>query len=78
MGRMLRRSHGPSRRVGSSLPGVVDFRSTVVSRGFGALAVVRWTCCPVLRGRAEARSFPFLVGTWSARARESRAYSSAG
>jgi hypothetical protein len=76
MGWMLRHPHGPSRSSVSS--GVVDFRSTVVSRGFSALAVVRWTCCPVLRGRAEARSFPFLVGTWSARARESRAYSSAG
>ena len=68
MGWMLRHPHGPSRSSVSS--GVVDFRSTVVSRGFSALAVVRWTCCPVLRGRAEARSLTLHVGTWSARARE--------
>jgi hypothetical protein len=38
MGSALRRWHGPSRR--GAIPGVVDFRSTVVSRGFSAPAVV--------------------------------------
>ncbi len=55
MGSALRRWHCPSRRAGFGLPGVVDFRSTVVSKGFSALAVVIRTCCPVLRGRARAR-----------------------
>jgi hypothetical protein len=57
MGWMLRRPHGPSRRAGLNLLGVVDFRSTVVSKGFSALAVVIRTCCPVLRGRPELGRF---------------------
>jgi hypothetical protein len=53
MGWTLRRPHGPSRR---GQPRSGRLRSTVVSRGFSAPVVVIRTCCPVLRGRAEARS----------------------
>jgi len=67
MGSVLRYWHGPSRRARARSG---RLRSTVVSRGFSAPVVVIRTCCPVLRGRAEARSLTLHVGTWSARARE--------
>jgi len=67
MGSVLRYRHGPSRRAPARSG---RLRSTVVSRGFSAPVVVIRTCCPVLRGRAEARSLTLHVGTWSARARE--------
>jgi|SoiMethySBSTD1v2_1073268.scaffolds.fasta_scaffold147769_1 hypothetical protein len=56
MGWMPRHPHGPSRQA-SAWSG--RLRSTVVSRGFSAPAVVIRTCCPVLRGRAEACSLNF-------------------
>jgi len=50
--------------------GVVDFRSTAVSKGFSALAVVTKDLLSGFErpSSREARSFPFLVGMWSARA----------
>ena len=78
MGLVLRHRHGPSRR--GRFRACLEwstFRSMAVSRGFTAPAVVEWTCCPVLRGRALRGSLFELLLVRGALERE-RAYSSAG